>query len=242
MLFQRNANSRVLAAIHAVEDPESEPRATVPESPAHIHVSGAACEVESRQRPAPRNQTGIASIPESVMKMLQSLVELQQKAALQSSAWCNLKSRALASSSSPSKSLLEEIETHHIGMETTLAILIAFGCKGSSVAMKKKEELKTGLGTTVEDIKHMKDVLTNACVSGLPVITHKVISIDKPGEVLDRKDTVHHTDINGRRSLYSLLAKFQLVLAAKFVPSARPGLSGPFAPSLKQCSAEALED
>jgi len=130
--------------------------------------------------------------------------------------------------------LLEEIDTHHIEMETTLAILIALGCKGSSVAMQKKEELKTGLRTNIEDIKHLRDVLTNASTS-----THKVITIDKPGEVLDCKNTVHRAEINGRRTLLSLLAKFRLVLAAKFVPRACPGLSGPFAPSLKQPSAAA---
>src|SRR5712692_6198383 len=79
-------------------------------------------------------------------EMLQSLVELQQKAELQSNALHNLKSRALASAS-PSKSLLEEIETHHIDMERTLAVLIAFGCKGSSMAMRAKEELKFKLGS-----------------------------------------------------------------------------------------------
>ena len=157
-----------------------------------IDVPGAICEVETRQRPAPRNQTGIALIPESVTKVLQSLVELQKKAALQSSALYNLKSRALASSSSPSKSLLEEIETHHIGMETTLAVLIALGCKGSSVAMRAKEELQIKLQTNIEDIKCLMDALTNASTSGLPVTAHKVISIDNLGEFFDRKDTVHH--------------------------------------------------
>ena len=225
-------------AIHVQEDLEPEPRNTVPKSPSHINASGATCEVE---RPAPRNQTGITSIPESVTEMLQSLVELQQKAALQSSALYNLKSRALASLSSPRKPLLEEIETHHIGMETTLAILIALGCKGSSVAMRAKEELKNRLRTNIKDVKHLRDVLTNAGTSGMPVITHKVISIDKSGEILDRKDTLQHTDVNGRRALYPLLAKFQLVLATKPVPSPRSGLSRPFAPALKRPSAEILE-
>jgi hypothetical protein len=238
MLFQRNANG-VSVAIH-VQDLEPEPRGTVPESPSHIDVSGATCEVGRRQRPAPRNQTSIASIPESVTEMLQSLVELQQKAALQSSAFHNLKSRALASSS-PSKSLLEEIETHHIEMERTLAILIAFGCKGSSVAIRAKEELRLKVRSNIEDIKDLGDVLINASTSDLPVRTRKVISVDKLGEVLDCKDTVHDADTNGRRALYPLLTKFQLVLAARLVPSACPGLSGPFAPALKQPSAEVLE-
>jgi hypothetical protein len=133
--------------------------------------------------------------------------------------------------------LLEEIKTHYIGMEKTLAVLIALGCKGSPVATQEKEELKLKLRSNIEDIKH---VLTNAnaSTSGLP---RKVISIEKPGKVLDSTDTVHHTDINGRRALYPFLAKFQLVLAAKFVPSACPGQSGQYVPSLKQPSAEALE-
>ena len=234
MLSQRNTNS-VSEAIHVQEVLEPEPRGTVPESPSHIDVSGATCEVKSRQRPASCNQTSIVSIPEPVTKILQSLVELKQTTALQSSALHNLKSRALASSPSPSKSLLKEIEMHYIGMENTLAVLIALGCKGSPVAMQEKEELKLKLRSNIEDIKH---VLTNASTSGLP---RKVISVEKPGEVLDSTDTVHHTDINGRRVLYPFLAKFQLVLAAKFVPSACPGQSGQYVPLLKQPSAEALE-
>src|ERR1700761_1824793 len=98
MSFQRQENGASVAT-HIQEDLEPEPRSTVPKSPSHINGSGATCEVV--ESPAPRNQTGIASIPESVTEMLQSLVELQQKAALQSSALYNLKSRALASSSSP---------------------------------------------------------------------------------------------------------------------------------------------
>ena len=116
--------------------------------------------------------------------MLQSLVELQQKAALQSNALHNLKSRALASAS-PSKSLLEEIETHHIDMERTLAVLIAFGCKGSSMAMRAKEELKFKLGSDIEDIKHLRGVLINGSTSGLPISRCKVIDVHKMGEVLD---------------------------------------------------------
>src|SRR6266849_4502699 len=111
MSFQRKEN-RASVATHVQEDLEPEPRST--KSPLHINASGATCEVV--ESPALRNQTGIASIPESVTEMLQSLVELQQKAVVQSSALYNLKSRALASSSSPRKPLLEEIETHHIGM------------------------------------------------------------------------------------------------------------------------------
>jgi len=173
MLFQRNAN-RASAAIYVQEDLEPEPRGTVPTT----------CEVKSRQRPALRNQTSIVSVSESVTEMLQSLVELQQKAALQSNALHNLKSRALASAS-PSKSLLEEIETHHIDMERTLAILIAFGCKGSSVAMRAKEELKFKLGSDIEDIKHLRGVLINGSTSGLPISRCKVIDVHKMGEVLD---------------------------------------------------------
>lgn len=162
MLFQRNTNG-VSVALQLQEDLEPEPR-TEPKTP----------------MPTPQNQTSITLIPESVTEMLQSLVELQQKAALQSSALHNLKRRALTSSP-PNKALLEEIETHHIGMEVTLATLIAFGCGGSSVASRGKEELKTKLRIDIEEIKHLRDVLTNASTSGLPV-TRKVISIDKPGE------------------------------------------------------------
>jgi hypothetical protein len=214
MLFQSNTN-KVSVTIHVQEGPEPEPRGTIPES------------VESRQRPAPRNQTRIALIPESVHETLQSLVKLREKVALHSSNLSDLNSRALA----PSKSLLEEIETHHIEMETTHALLIALGCRGSSVAQRAKDELKIKLRTYMEHIEHLRDVLTNSSTSGFPVVTPKVINIDKPGEVLDPKDTIHHTDTSGRRALYPLLARFQFVLAAKFVPSACPGLSGPFTPA-----------
>lgn len=181
--------------------------------------------------PAPRNQTSVTSIPESVTKLLQSLVELQQKVALQSSAWHNVKSRALASSSL-SRPLLEEIETHHIGMETTLAILIAFRCGGSSVAARTRDELKSKLRSNIEDIKHLRDTLTNASISALSV-TRKVISIDRPGKAIARKDTIHHTDIDSRPAFYPQLAEFRLVLTAKFIPSACSGLSGPCAPAFK---------
>jgi hypothetical protein len=130
--------------------------------------------------------------------MLQSLVKLQQKAAFQSNTLHNLKSRALASSSTPSKLLIDEIETHHIEMEATLATLIALGCNDSSVAIRAKQELKLTLRSDIEDIKQLRNVLTNAGTSGLPVTTRKVISIEKPGEVLGRKDPVHNTDINRR--------------------------------------------
>lgn len=191
-------------------------------------------EVESSKRAAPRNQTQIISIPQSVTEMLQSLVELQHEAELQSKALYNLKSRTLTSSSSASKSLLDETLTHFIKMETTLATLIALGCRGSSVAMRAKEELNFKLRSNIDEIKHLRDILTNASTSGLSVMTHKVISTNKPGEVLDRKDTVQNTDINGRRALCPRFAEFQLVvLAAKLVPSACPGLSWPFAPVLK---------
>jgi len=94
------------------------------------------------------------------------------------------------------------------------------------------KELKLKLRSNIEDIKHLRDVLANVSTSGLPVM-HKVISIDQSGEVINSKDTVHHTDINDRPPFYPFLAKFQLVLAVKFIPSACPGLSWPFTPQLK---------
>jgi hypothetical protein len=97
------------------------------------------------------------------------------------------------------------------------------------------------LRANIEDIEHLRDVLTKAGTSGMPTITHKVISIDKSSEILDHKDTLQHTDVNGRRALYPLLAKFQLVLATKPVPNPRSGLSRPFAPALKRPSAKVLE-
>jgi hypothetical protein len=136
----------------------------------------------------------IASILEPVTEKLQALIKLQQKTALQSSVLHDLKSWAFVSSSS-SKSLLEEIKTHHIGMETTLTVLIAFGCRGSSVAVQAKEELKVKLQSNIEDINHLRDVLTNASTSSLPIM-HKVISIDKSGgSSIIKIPIVHHADV-----------------------------------------------
>jgi hypothetical protein len=224
-LFQSDVN-RFSAPIQVQDHPELE--GSVRDQPSQIDASRPTCKVESRQRHTWRNPTPIT---DSVTKILLSLDELKQRAASQTRALQDLNSRALASS--PTGPLLKDINTHHLEMEAILAALTAVWCKDSSVAIQMKQDLKSELRENIQDIEHLKNVLTNANTPGVSDTTRKVITVDKQSKVLDRERTVHYTDVSGRRVLYPLLARLQLLLAAKLVPSACPGLSGPLDSSLK---------
>jgi hypothetical protein len=120
-----------------------------------------------------------------------------------------------------------------VEIEAMLAALIALWCKGSSVAVRAKEDLKSTLRDNIKDIKLLEDALSNDSTPGATITTRKVIDVDKPSKVLEREHTVHDIDISDRRTLYPLLARLQLPPATVFVPSACPGLSGPFDSTLK---------
>jgi hypothetical protein len=187
-----------------------------------------------------RSEPKLPNSRDSVTKTLQSLVVLEEKVASQAKAMQDLKSRALAPSLNTS--LLEEAKLHHTEMEATLATLTALWCKDSSVAISLKQDLKSKLQKNIEDIKHFKHVLTNTGTPGMPVTMCKMIDVDKPGGFsIVNKRVVHSTDLGGRRTLYSLLARLQLPPAAKFVPSACPGLFGPLDSALKQLQTGDLE-
>lgn len=117
----------------------------------------------------------------------------------QSKAWQALKNRALESP--PTRVLFDEIRTHKMGLEATLAAVTILWCQDGSVAMRLKENLKTDLRKSIDE---SNNVLTTTTAG--PVTASGIISAQLPSEDLSRKRTTH-TDINNRRGLYPLLGR-----------------------------------
>jgi hypothetical protein len=181
ILFQPDISIPAYTNIQA-QHLELEPQGSISKPFSQIDTSGIACEVEPRKRQAWHSPSIHILNPtsDSVTKILQSLVELEQRAASQTRAFQDLKSQALAS---PSKSLLKEIKTCCLEMQASLAALTALWCEDSSVAVRVKQDLRSKLQENIEDIRHLEGVLTNACTPAAPTTTRKVNGADKPGKV-----------------------------------------------------------
>jgi hypothetical protein len=104
-----------------------------------------------------------------------------------------LKGQALVSP--PTKALLDEIRTHRIGMEATLAAVTILQCDDGSMAISVKENLKMGLSRAIEE---MNRILTTTSQPIGAITTLRVISVEKLSEDLDCERTTHHTDVNNR--------------------------------------------
>jgi hypothetical protein len=213
--FQHNANN--------VQD-LAELQDTIFKSTTPIDALAAEHKVVSREGNTGRNQASISA----PTKTLRSLVELEQRAATQISAIQNLKNPTLTSP--PTKSLIDEIKTRRTEMETMLATLIVLWCNHDPVATRTKEDLELQLQKGIKDLKQLKSVLTRKPAGPS---TCKVIEIEKPSEDLDHAYIMHSTDVKNRRRLHSLLGRLRVLFAAKFIPSACPGLSGPLNSALK---------
>ncbi|KAI9439151.1 hypothetical protein H4582DRAFT_2075806 [Lactarius indigo] len=134
------------------DHPELELQGTIPRSSPPIDE--ATCKVGkegSRKEHIRHYQTSTST--------LQSLVELEQRATIQRRAMQDLKSRVITSLST--KSLLDEIKTHRIEMEATLATLTVLWCSDGSVATRVKEDLELQLQEGIEDMKRLKRVLAS---------------------------------------------------------------------------------
>ena len=222
-MFQDNANN--------IEDhPELELQRTIPSSSPPIDEPTCQVEkVESRKGHIRHHRTSTST--------LKSLVELEQKVAIQIRAMEALKGRILASP--PTVSILDEIKTHRIEMEATLATLTVLWCSDGSVATRMKGDLELQLQEGIEDTKRLKRVLTSTLAG--PNQCKLVIDIEKPGENPNHGYTIHHTDVKNRPRLSPLLGRLRLPFTAKFIPSACPGQSAPLNSALKQLQAEVVE-
>ncbi|KAH8978132.1 hypothetical protein EDB86DRAFT_2837041 [Lactarius hatsudake] len=132
--FQPNENS-------VQGHPESELQGAIPILSTQINVSGGTCKVESREGHTRHYQTNVST--------LQSLVELEQRVAAQTRATKALRSRTAALL--PARSLVDEIKTHRMEMETMLANLTVLWCSDGSTAMRMKENLTLQLREGIED-------------------------------------------------------------------------------------------
>ena len=102
------------------------------------------------------------------------------------------KHRALASS--PTRTLLDEIKAHQMGLEATLAAVTVLWFQDGSRAMGVKEGLRRDLQKSIEEINNVKQVLTTTAGA---ITMCRTISAEKPSEYLSREHTTH-TDINNR--------------------------------------------
>jgi hypothetical protein len=205
---------------------------TNPKSSTPIDGLAATHKVVSREELTLRNQASISS----AAKTLGSLVELEQRAATRINAIQDLKNRI--SALPPTRSLIDEINTHRADIEKMLAILTVLWCHHNSVAMHTKEDLELQLQKGIKDLKQLKSMLTS---NPAGPSTCRVIEIEKPSEDLDPEYTMHHTDLKNRRRLHSLLRRLRVLFTAKFIPSACPRLSGPLNSALEQLQAEVLQ-
>ncbi|KAI0280567.1 hypothetical protein BC826DRAFT_1112023 [Russula brevipes] len=171
ILFQHNANGND-APIH-IQDHRRPGDALV-----------AMSDVESRKGHARCHQAGVpgrSPIADHVTKALSSLVELEQSAASQTKAVQALTSQA--PSSPPTRALFDKIKKRRMGMEATLAAVNNIWCKNGSMAMSIREDLKNNLQKGIEDMRKLKNVLTNLAEVGT---THQIISANKPSKDLRR--------------------------------------------------------
>ncbi|KAH9016472.1 hypothetical protein EDB84DRAFT_1443105 [Lactarius hengduanensis] len=149
------------------DHPELELQGTIPRpSPP---IDGATCkveQVESREGHIRHYRTSTST--------LQSLVELEQRVTTQRRAIQALKNRVPASP--PTRSLLDEIKTHRIEMEATLATLTVLWCSDGSVATRVKGDLELQLQEGIEDTKRLKRVLTSTPVGPNKCKLTKILS------------------------------------------------------------------
>jgi hypothetical protein len=106
------------------------------------------------------------------------------------------KKRALGSQ--PTRALLNEIDTHRVGLETTLAAVIVIWCQDGSIAISARDHLDTALRKSIKEINDLKEVL-NITTKGVGSVT--VISAKQPSEDWSLERTAH-TDVSNRRRIY----------------------------------------
>ncbi|KAH9174104.1 hypothetical protein EDB89DRAFT_1904819 [Lactarius sanguifluus] len=134
-------NTAYLHNGNSIQDhPEPELQGAVPISSTQINALGGtkvdSCEGHTR------HQTNVST--------LQSLVELEQRVEAQTSAMKALRYRTAALP--PTRSLVDEIKTHRMEMETTLANLTVLWCSDGSTAMCMKENLMLQLREVIEEL------------------------------------------------------------------------------------------
>ena len=137
--------------------------------------SGTSCNMEQHRDQEPtlnrRHQmstSGQIKIPTSDPQILRSVVELEQRAMSQIKALRAFKSSALVSE--PTRSLLDEIDAHQVGMQRTMATAINLWCRDGSIAERLKGNLKTNLQKSIEESNDLKHVLATTTNRGVPVI------------------------------------------------------------------------
>lgn len=190
ILFQHNAN-RDDAPIHIQDHPKP--------GDALMAMS----DVESRKGHARCHQAGISgrsTFADHVTKTLSSLVELEQSAASQTKVVQALTSQA--PSSPPTRALFDEIKKRRMEMEATLAAVNTIWCESGSMAMGIRENLKNNLQKGIEDMRNLKNVLTNLVEVGT---TRQIIRANKPSKDRRRTHIYDITEGNNRRRLYPLL-------------------------------------
>ena len=92
-------------------------------------------------------------------------------------ALCAFKSEALASE--PTRALLEKIDAHCMGMQRTMTAVINLWCQDGLVAESLRENLKTNLQKSIEEINNLKHALR---VTAIPAGGIPIIHAEQPSE------------------------------------------------------------